>query len=204
MIENWPSQSAKSWVEGFVDAVDHSPSVWAVIAFGSVVRDVHHCTDVDLLVVYEKERPVLANPPLDVDIRCYNQSDIDRLLVEEHELIGWAILYGVILHETGGYWNALRMKWEARIGLPSTGSAEERAQRAKQLFDDLSTVGDQDAAQEQYVTMLTHLARARLIRAGVYPTSRPELPSQLETIGDRKLASDLVEALRKRREQMQV
>jgi hypothetical protein len=43
--------------------------------------------------------------------------------------------------------------------------------------------GDADASQEQAVSYLTHLARAELLDRGIYPASRPELPSQLRAIG---------------------
>ena len=39
--------------------------------------------------------------------------------------------------------------------------------------------------------MLTHLARAALSEAGVFPYSRPELPGQLRDIGDHALADRL-------------
>ena len=43
--------------------------------------------------------------------------------------------------------------------------------------------------------MLTHLARGRLVEAGVYPTSRPELAEQLQSIGQFDLANKLAEAI---------
>ena len=53
--------------------------------------------------------------------------------------------------------------------LPSAKTADKRAKRAKQLFEDLKVIGDEDAAQEQYITMLTQIARAYLIRSDTYP-----------------------------------
>jgi hypothetical protein len=55
----------------------------------------------------------------------------------------------------------------------------------------LLQLGDADAVREQAVSYLTHLARAELLNAGVYPASRPELPEQLREIGDDDLAGRL-------------
>ena len=44
------------------------------------------------------------------------------------------------------------------------------------------------------------MARACLIRSGIYPASRPELPEQLKSVGKYRLASQLEDVLQKRRE----
>ena len=59
--------------------------------------------------------------------------------------------------------------------------------------------GDRDAAAELRASMLTHLARAALSGAAVFPQSRPELPGQLRGIGEQALADQLDEALAQRR-----
>ena len=64
-------------------------------------------------------------------------------------------------------------------------------------------IGDEDAAQEQYITMLTQIARACLIRSDTYPASRPELPDQLKSVGEHELASQLEKALQTRLEWME-
>ena len=43
-------------------------------------------------------------------------------------------------------------------------------------------VGDIDAASEELMFAASHVARAALLKHGVFPLSRPELPSQLEAI----------------------
>jgi hypothetical protein len=47
----------------------------------------------------------------------------------------------------------------------------------------LIQMGDQDAAREQLRAMLTTAARGLLLRAGVFPLARKELPAQLERAG---------------------
>jgi hypothetical protein len=56
-------------------------------------------------------------------------------------------------------------------------------------------MGDLDAAHEQALSYFTHIARAELIDRGVYPASRPELPKQLRSIGDSRLAHSLEQLL---------
>ena len=83
-------------------------------------------------------------------------------------------------------------------GTISADAAEERARRAEVYMRDLLEIGDGEAAREQELTLLTHQARARLIRNGVLPLSRPELAAQLDEIGDDELAGRLRRALEER------
>ena len=69
-------------------------------------------------------------------------------------------------------------KCKNSLPLPSAKTADKRAERAKQLFEDLKVIGDEDAAQEQYITMLTQIARAYLIRCR-YATLHPALNYQI-------------------------
>ena len=200
MDAKWPSAAARTWVENFVQMAYDQADIRAIVAFGSIVRDVNYSVDVDLLLVYEYEKPIFPTPPLDVDVRVYRKTDMDSLVAEGHELLCWSIRFGKVIHEKNQYWTNLRKRWIANIPLPSAKIADERAKRAKQLFEELSAIGDEDAAQEQLVTMLTHLARACLIRANIYPASRPELSEQLRSIGEITLASQLTDALQKRHE----
>jgi hypothetical protein len=62
--------------------------------------------------------------------------------------------------------------------------ARGRAHEATVLLD----MGDLDAAQEQTLFALSHLARAELLRRHVFPLARPEIPAQLEAQGDASFA----------------
>ncbi len=204
-INKWPSPHAKKWVENFVQTLHKQPDIWTIVIFGSITRQqVKYSIDVDLLIIYENDRPNFVLPPLDVDIRSYRREDIESLILEKHELLAWTIRFGKILYEKNKYWTNLCDKWKDRLPLPSARIADKRAERAKQLFEDLKVIGDEDAAQEQYITMLTQRARAYLIRSGIYPASRPELPDQLKSIGKYCLSSQLEEALQKRREWIEI
>ena len=200
-IDKWPSTHAKEWVENFVQRLCRQPDIWAIVIFGSVIRqNVKYSLDVDLLIIYENDRPGFANPPLDVDIRSYRREDVESLIQEGHEVLGWTIRFGKSLYEKDKYWTTLCDKWKNHLPLPSARTADKRAERAKQLFEDIKVIGDEDAAEEQFIAMLTQMARACLIRSGIYPASRPELPEQLKSVGKYSLASQLEEVLQKRRE----
>lgn len=200
-IDNWPSTPAKEWVENWLQTWRRNSAIRAVVILGSIVRPrVKYSTDVDLLVIYEKEKPKYPLPPLDVDLRSYRQGDVESLLLQGHELLCWSIRFGKVLYECDGYWTTLCDNWRDRLPFPSARKADERAERAKRVLQDIRVIGDQDAAQEQHITMLTQTARACLIRSGTYPASRPELPDQLKSIGEQELASQLEKALQTRRE----
>ena len=200
-IDKWPSTYAKEWVENFVPGLCRQPDIWAIVIFGSVIRpNAKYCLDVDLLIIYQNDRPNFSTPPLDVDIRSYCREDIESLIQEGHEILGWTIRFGKVLYEKDKYWTILCDKWKDHLPLPSAKVADKRAERAKQLFEDIKVIGDEDAAEEQFIAMLTQMARACLIRSGIYPASRPELPEQLKSIGKYDLASQLEEVLQKRRE----
>ncbi len=198
--ERWPSVAAREWVEQFVRMANDRADILAIVAFGSIVRDVIQSADVDLLFMYESEKPLFAAPPLDVDIRAYRRADVESLVADGHDLLCWSIRFGMVLHEKDRFWSNLELAWSRRLRLPSAVIAEKRAARARRLLDDLRVIGDDDAVQEQSIAMLTHRARALLIRADLYPASRPELPKQLRSIGEFTLAAGLSDALQKRRD----
>lgn len=199
-IRNWPSTPAKEWVQNWLQTWCRNSAIRAVVILGSIVRpQVKYSIDVDLLVIYENEKPQYPLPPLDVDIRSYRQRDVESLLLQGHELLCWSIRFGRVLYECDEYWTTLCDNWRDRLPFPSAGIADERAERAKRVLQDLRVIGDEEAAQEQYITMLTQTARACLIRSGTYPASRPELPGQLRAIGEQELASQFEKALQTRR-----
>ncbi len=197
-IRSWPSPQAREWTRRMVEALCIDPSILAMVALGSAVRPVGAAQDIDLLVVYRGAPPHFGSLPLDVDLRAYAADGLVDKIAAGQDLLGWALHYGVLICEQEGYWSQLSNVWTDRIPLPSAEQADERAARAKRLTNELRGVGDIEAAAEQYVSYLTHDARARLIRAGVYPASRPELPCQLRSIGEGAAAAVFDAALAER------
>ena len=112
--------------------------------------------------------------------------------------MSWTVRYGRALFERGSYWTNLRADWNDRLRLPSVDESRERARKAERLYRELRAVGDTDAAAELQLSMLTHLCRAALSSGNVFPKSRPELASQLRSIGENELADRLASALEHR------
>lgn len=81
--------------------------------------------------------------------------------------------------------------WQDRLPLPSAALARERAAGAHERLVKVLEFGDADAAHEQAVLYLTHLARAGLLDRGIYPASRPELASQLRVSSRCQFAEQL-------------
>ena len=198
-VRSWPSKAAWEWTRDAVAAARRDVAIDAIVATGSAVRDAERIDDLDLVLVYRKLRPALRRPPMDVDLRQYEQADVPRLLKSVHDYLSWTVRFGRPLFERDGRWTALRADWNDRLALPSGDEARVRAQKVQRLRDDMFAVGDHDAAAELEISMLTHLARAALSEAGVFPYSRPELPGQLRDIGDHALADRFDRAVRRRR-----
>jgi hypothetical protein len=194
----WPGTEAKEWTRAFLADASSRADILAIVAYGSAVREVESSADVDLLFVFDGDAPELDPPPGDVDLRGYASDDVEALLAAGHDVLGWAMRFGVVLWQRDGWWDDLVARWIDRLPLPSEGAADERARKALRISHELETAGDADAAEEQRLVALTQRARAELIRAGVFPASRPELPRQLRDIGDAALARDLSDAIARR------
>ena len=198
-VRSWPSGEARAWTLDAVERARSDATIEAIVASGSAVREVEGSDDLDLVLVYRERRPGLPRPPIDVDLRQYEEGDVARRLAGGHDYLSWTVRFGRALFERDGWWTRLCARWDGRLPLPSVAEATRRARKTQRLHEELLAVGDHDAAAELRVTMLTHLARAALSGAGVFPESRPELAGQLRAIGERALADRLDEALAQRR-----
>lgn len=190
-IRRWPSDDARRWVAALLDEAAADPRFLAIVAYGSAVRDVPASEDVDLLYVYEGDTVAVDAPLFDVDLRGYAAGTLDERIASGDEVLGWSLRLGVPLFERDSYWTTLRARWKQRLPLPSAADAERRADRAFEASAGLADGGDEEAARDLRLSALTQQGRARLIRSGVYPRSRPELPQQLASIGERDIAAEL-------------
>lgn len=197
-IRRWPSERARLWVERFVCDAAETPSVVAIVAYGSSVRDAEGSEDVDLLYVHAGE-VAFGAAPADVDLRAYASEVLDDRIAAGDEILGWALRLGVPLFEHDGFWSELQDRWVGRLPLPSAAAAEARAARAWDAAAGLAANGDVEAARELERSAVTQQARAQLIRSGVFPLSRPELPEQLASVGAFALAAELSALLAERR-----
>ena len=194
-VRVWPSDGARAWTINAVRQAEHDAAITAIVATGSAVRDVEQSDDLDLVLVHRGRRASLPRPPIDVDLRQYEQAEVSRRLAAGDEYLASTVRYGRALYERDGWWSRLRADWDARLSLPSSDDARARAAETERRYDEMRALGDLDAAAELHVAMLTHLARAALSDAAVFPRSRPELAEQLRGIDEGPLADRLADAL---------
>ena len=194
----WPSSDAAAWVKGFISRACDAPTTVAIVLIGSLARATHEAGDVDLLYIYEGEPLPFGDHPMDVDIRAYNKDEFSSRLVCRHGLVTWALRFGRIICQRDSFWSELVASFGVELPLPSARVVEDQARRAADVYDELIGIGDHDAAFEQRLSWLTHKAWARLLAHHIHPASRPELPDQLRSVGEKSLAGELASALRQR------
>lgn len=198
-IHRWPSKKAKEWAHRFFNSVEEQQDIDAIVLVGSAARKVAQIEDIDFILIYHNYKPHYYSPPMDVDIRAYKREDVESLLLKGHDLLGWAIRLGCVVLDRNDYWKNLCESWRDRLVLLTLEEIGARIAKSEKLYLDLRKIGDEDAAKEQLLTKLTHIARAKLVKAGVFPASRPELESQLKRIGENEIARQLASALEERK-----
>lgn len=193
VIERWPTARAKIWLGSFLEAARREENIVAIVAVGSAIRRGTVPVDLDLVVLAKDVAELKLKPPIEVDLRAYPINQVDSLIANGADLIGWAITFGKVLFQRHSSWDQIVGKWKGRVPLPSVEVAGKRANEALRRFKNMGELEDQDAAFEQALSYVTHRARAELVKRGVYPASRPELPGQLREVG----AVDLADALQR-------
>ncbi len=183
MVRRWAGNS-KRWLAAFLETAPSNSAIVSVIAMGSAVRERgHRRSDFDLLLIYRGMRPVIK-APLEVDIRFSAIERIDDQIANGHEIVGWALKFGTAIYDPRGDWDRLQQSWRHRIPLPSAMEARNRGQDALARATEMLEIGDESAADDLVLAALTQFARERLIKSGVFPASRPELPDQLRKIDE--------------------
>jgi len=187
-VLRWPTRRSKEWTDAFLSSVRTDPNILAVVAIGSAVRPHFPSADVDLIAICGDTHVVKEATPMEVDLRLYCAVDVDSHLKGGHDILGWAVKSGRVLFQRDRFWDRVVESWRHRLRLPSSKLARERAASAYRRLINLVELGDADAAHEQALSYLTHLARAELLDRGVHPNSRPELAEQLRGIGNFRVA----------------
>lgn len=190
-ILRWPTSRSKAWTERFLDSARRDKNILAVIAVGSAIRPNVPSADLDLVVICGVPAKLTTKPPLEVDLRTYAADEVDTLIESGNDLIGWAVKYGRAIYQKDYYWDEVLKSWRHRLPFPSADLARRRANDAFRRFKNMLDLGDYEAAYEQALSYATHLAREALLRNKRYPTSRPELPTELRAVGCISLADCL-------------
>ncbi len=187
----WPTEASMQWTETFLASVWDDLSIAAVIAIGSAVRPNAVTADLDLVVICREPLNLSRSRPMEIDLRVYRTDEVDRLVAEGHDVLGWAIKFGQVLFQRSGFWDMTLSRWKNELPLPSPETPRMRARETRRRFLSVLEIGDLDAALEQAISCLTHLAWAELLERGVFPASRRELPSQLRAVESHRLADSL-------------
>lgn len=197
-ILRWPTERSRRWLHAFLRSAEDDTNLLALVAIGSAVRPAVASDDLDLLAVCRNRAAHREKAPIEVDLRPVEADNLDAGVRAGDPLLVWAVRFGRPLFDRERTWADLSRRWRNSLPLPDPAVADRRAAAARKIMEVLREMGDEDAFRENRLTWLTHRARARLIRAGVHPHSRPELPAQLREIGDAPLAETLDTALHQR------
>jgi hypothetical protein len=193
----WPTSGAKHWVEEFIERHEQNADFVALIAIGSAIRPVVASNDLDLLAIFTR-LPSAQKAPVEIDLKVVEAEQIDRKIKEGNDLLIWALNFGVPLSDRRHRWQQTLDRWQGYLPLPDEATSRTRASKSLNRTSKLLEVGDTLAALEEAISYLTHLSRAELIVAGIHPASRPELPSQLRSIGGDSRAAQLESLLQSR------
>ena len=167
----------------------------SVIVIGSAVRPGVASDDLDLLVLCHDVSALKEKAPIEVDLRKVSVHDVEKRIGDGHDLLTWAVRYGMVALDKDGYWAGVVARWDDRLPLPDVSVCEARAKAAWKRMENMRVIGDENAIGDLAVSYQTHRARAGLAARGIYPASRPELSGQLRTIGEFEIAADLDAAL---------
>jgi predicted nucleotidyltransferase len=192
MVRRWIGTS-EAWVRNLVDKAPEDRTIVAVVIMGSAIRDRgHRRSDVDLLVLYDQKRPKLR-PPIEVDIRYQAAKGVEQLAKSGHEIVTWALKFGIAIYDPNDVWASLKNLTLAELKLPSATEARARADRSLTVCAEMLSLGDENAASDLILAALTQLVRAELIQGAVFPASRPELPGQLKQLEPNSALAKLLE-----------
>lgn len=142
-------------------------------------------SDIDVLVLGDHGLATMSDP---VHVVSLSQEQLAERVRGGDDFAQWALRFGVPL-TCRDEWAHLAEKLLENAPWPSAQRKLDQLARRLDVAEDLLRMGDVDAASEEAGSALNLVARARLLNAGEYPFSTPELPDQLCAIGDDALAA---------------
>ena len=151
-----------------------------VVLVGSVARGAMNTrSDIDVLVLHADSRRLRLKRPGDIHLQQDSRSRFLRRLQNGDDYPAWALRFGMPVHDPDGWW-AEQAEAELRVPhWPDWRAKTEHAGKRMRTASEMLDMGDVDAASEELLFAASHVARATLLKQGVFPLSRPEMPSQL-------------------------
>lgn len=151
-----------------------------VVLVGSSARGVmNDRSDVDILVLKDDDRRLRIEYPGDIHLQQDSRSRFLRRLQEGDDYPGWALRYGIPVSDPDGWWATQTAAERENPHWPDWCPKVEHARKRMRITAALLEIGDYEAASEELMLATSHVARANLLKQGVFPLSRPELPAQL-------------------------
>ncbi len=117
-----------------------------------------------------------------LDLHALTPAELDAHILAGDDFVQWSLRFGLIVFDEGHLRRAASLI-ATRKPWPDAERKRSQAAKSVDLARRMIASGDQDAALEQVRTALSLAARARLLRAGVFPGARDELPQQLADLG---------------------
>lgn len=166
-------------INRFVTALNASnPGIEAaVVLAGSFARDAATAqSDLDLLIIAERDikTPRAADR---LHVQAMSERQFRERLENGDDYAAWCVRFGIPI---------VRAKvWERIVEAPDAKKWPDwrhkidHAARRLLLASELMALGDIEAAGEELLYAVSHVARALLLKANVFPLSRPEMISQL-------------------------
>lgn len=150
----------------------------AFILIGSAARGCATTrSDVDILIIGERLPSLQLRVPR-FEFHRYDSNTFLERLREGDDFPNWCMRFGVILRGHH-YWRSILDRAEGPIWPKWKRKVEVAARRWVATRLSLMT-SDTPHAHESAIFAYDHLIRGLLLREGVFPLSRPELPLQIE------------------------
>ena len=169
--------------ERLLDTLQRQEPGAAVVLIGSAARDAAtERSDVDFLVVRPEERVFRIKPSAALHVHQETRRRFLERLARNEDFPAWALRYGVPIRDPDGWWSDQVSREKRDPHWPDWRS--KIVHGAKRLRMAIMALEDDDtaAAAEELLFAASHAARAVLLKSGVFPLSRPELPAQLEGV----------------------
>ena len=180
--------TVEAGVDSVLDALSQAGLTDAatVILVGSGARGVRNLrSDIDVLVLHDDGHRIRLKRPGDIHLQQDSRSRFIRRLEDGDDYPGWALRFGMPMRDPDGWWAKHVAAERENPHWPNWRTKVEHAKKRIRMGLDLLGVEDMDAASEELLFATSHVARATLLKDGVFPLSRPELPTQLEDVDPR-------------------
>src|SRR5690242_18996166 len=102
-VLRWTTPTSRLWTMSLVETAFHDRNIIAIVASGSAVRPNVISKDLDLVVICRDSSALTLKPPIEIDLRIYEEKTIEDSLMNGHDLLNWTILFGKSLFDTEEY-----------------------------------------------------------------------------------------------------